>query len=202
MEGDDLESDQRLRWEKKLVDRTLTGDERAFGELYRAYAPMIFARVLLPRLSNRIAAEDALAETFRAAFERLHQFEPRGVSIYFWIARVAVNKAMDMHRVRERTSRALSSFETLLEPLLPKPESPDARLEARADAQTLRDRVAEVMERLNPRYREAITLRFLEDRSREACAEALEVKIGTFDVVILRALRAFRREWERTLDET
>jgi len=49
---------------------------------------------------------------------------------------------------------------------------------------------------MNPRYKRAIELRFLEERTRQECADVLEVKLGTFDVVLLRALRAFRKEWE------
>lgn len=199
MQGEDLKSEARLSWETSLLDRTLKGDERAFGELYRAYAPMIFARVLMPRLGNRVAAEDALAETFRVAFERLHQFQTRGVSIYFWIVRIASNKAMDMHRVRERTNRALGSFEMLIEPLLDRPESPDAKLSAKVERADVEKHVAAILGRLNPRYRRAIELRFLEDRARQECADEMQVKIGTFDVVILRALRAFRREWQAAL---
>jgi RNA polymerase sigma-70 factor (ECF subfamily) len=51
------------------------------------------------------------------------------------------------------------------------------------------------MSGLNARYRRAIELRFVEEFSREECAAALDVKIGTFDVLLLRALRAFRKEW-------
>lgn len=197
MEGDERHGKERLRWERKLIRRTLQGDERAFGELYRAYADRIFRSVLVPKLGNRQAAEDALAETFRTAFERLETFESRDRSIFSWLARIAANKATDMHRVKQRTSRALTSFEQMLEPLRPIGEQPGAALEAEQELKVLRERIAEVMERLNPRYRRAIELRFMEEQSREACAAAMEVKIGTFDVVILRALRAFRREWDK-----
>lgn len=197
MEGDERHGKERLRWERKLIQRTLQGDERAFGELYRAYAGPIFARVLMPKLGNRQAAEDALAETFRTAFERLDRFESRDKSIFSWLARIASNKATDMHRVKQRTSRALTNFEQMLEPLRPSGLEPAAALEAEQELAVLRQRIAEVMERLNPRYRRAIELRFMEEKSREACAEAMEVKIGTFDVVVLRALRAFRKEWDK-----
>lgn len=200
VEGDERHGKERLRWERKLIRRTLEGDERAFGELYRAYARPIFAGVLLPKLGNRQAAEDALAETFRTAFERLDRFESRDKSIFSWLARIASNKATDMHRVKQRTSRALTSFEQMLEPLRPTGEQPAAALEAEQERTVLRGRIAEVMERLNPRYRRAIELRFMEEKSREDCAEAMEVKIGTFDVVVLRALRAFRKEWDRVRD--
>jgi len=51
------------------------------------------------------------------------------------------------------------------------------------------------MQHLNERYRFAIELRFVEELSREECAARLGVKLGTFDVLLLRALRAFRKEW-------
>ena len=62
-------------------------------------------------------------------------------------------------------------------------------------------RVESTLNRINPRYRRAIELRFFEDRGRTECADAMEVKIGTFDVLILRALRAFRRAWEEEHDD-
>ncbi|MEM9067950.1 MAG: RNA polymerase sigma factor [Myxococcota bacterium] len=198
MRSDDLQSDSRLRWEKDCVRRATQGDQRAFGELYHEYAPRIFARVLMPRLGNRTAAEDALSETFRTGLERLHQFQPKGVSIYFWFSRIAMNKATDMHRVRGRTHRALTSFHELLTPLRPDGDDPHKAVESGQELAQLKSSIETVMSRLNPRYRRAIELRFLEDRSRQDCADALEVKLGTFDVLILRALRAFKREWEKT----
>ncbi len=155
----------------------------------------------MPRLGDRSAAEDALSETFRTALERLHQFEPKGISVYFWLSRIAMNKATDMHRVRGRTQRTLTNFKDLIGPLSPASEDPGATFEAAQELGALRKRVDAVLGRLNPRYRRAIELRFLEDQPRQACADALEVKLGTFDVLILRALRAFRREWDRTRGE-
>lgn len=201
MRSDDLKSRARLRWERRCLQRAKGGDREAFAELYREYAPAIFARILMPRLGERSAAEDALAETFRTALERLHQFEPKGVSVYFWLARIAMNKATDMHRVRGRTHRALTNFQDLVAPLTPGSDDPATALEAAQELGDLRERVDDILGRLNPRYRRAIELRFLEDRPRQACADALKVKLGTFDVLILRALRAFRREWDRFLQQ-
>jgi RNA polymerase sigma-70 factor (ECF subfamily) len=195
--SDDLQSRERLRWEDELLRRARAGDRAAFGELYREYAPTLFARVLVPKLGNRSAAEDALAETFRTALERLHQYESRGVSFYFWLVRIAANKATDMHRVKQRTGRALSSLEDLLGPLATGPDAPQKQLEDAREIASLRARVASCLDALNPRYRQAIELRFFDERERQECADVLEVKLGTFDVLILRALRAFRKEWER-----
>jgi RNA polymerase sigma-70 factor (ECF subfamily) len=191
-----------LAWERARLTAARRGDRAAFAELYGRFAPELFRRVLMPRLGNRQAAEDALSEVFRTFLERMDRYEDQGKSVWYWLARVAVNKATDMHRVKGRTNRALVSFKSLLDPLAEGPSDPDAEVSGKVEKERLGDAVKETMERLNPRYRRAIELRFLEDRSRQDCAEALEVKLGTFDVLILRALRSFRKEWERSIGAT
>lgn len=198
---DELNDRERLRWEKRLLSRARAGEREAFAELYRAYAGLVFSRVLVPRLGNRAAAEDALSETFRTALERLGTYESHDVSVYFWFCRIAMNKATDMHRAKGTTGRALANFEALLGPLREDSVEPESALSERREIVSLRKAVTEVLGRMNPRYGEAIRLRFLEERSREDCAEALDVKLGTFDVLLLRALRAFRKEWTAMTEE-
>jgi RNA polymerase sigma-70 factor (ECF subfamily) len=195
----DLNQSGTRRWERKRVDRALSGDAAAFGEIYDAYAPRLYASVLFPLLGNASAAEDALSETFRVAFQKLGDFRPGEVSIYFWLSRIARNKALDMHRARKVTGRALTSFETLIAPLAPAPASPEDLLEGAVGQARLREAVQRTLQEINERYRLAIELRFLEDLPRETCAERLSVKLGTFDVLLLRALRAFRATWEQRL---
>ncbi len=194
-----LDTEERLRWERRCLERARRGDRQAFAELYQAYAGPLFGRVLMPRLANRQAAEDALSETFRTLLERIDRYEDQGKSVWYWLARVAVNKANDMHRVKGRTSRALASFESLLAPVRREIDDPGELVEDRAERERLGAAVQEVLGRINPRYRRAIELRFLSDKSRQECAEALDVKLGTFDVLILRALRSFRKEWEAAM---
>lgn len=198
---EDLNASELLRLERQLVSRALEGDKAAFAELYRTFAPKVFARVLMPKLGNREAAEDALSETFRTAFEKLDTFTDRGVSVYFWFARIAANKALDMHRAKGTTGRALANFEALVGPLSEGTPDPSELLDLRTDIVSVRGAVADVLANLNERYRRAIELRFVEELSREECAVALDVKIGTFDVLLLRALRAFRREWSERVGE-
>jgi RNA polymerase sigma factor (sigma-70 family) len=192
----DLNDSSRRRWEQECVTRVVQGDTQAFGEIYDAYSERIYRRVLFTLLGNAAAAEDALAETFRVAFQRLGSYRPGEVSIYYWLAAIARNKALDMHRARKVTGRALASFEALLEPLALTPESPEQLFEQESSRQRLGLAVQSTLSQINARYGQAIVLRFLEDQSREACAARLGVKVGTFDVLLLRALRAFRKRWE------
>jgi RNA polymerase sigma-70 factor (ECF subfamily) len=195
----ELNDTAQRSWERQCIDRALGGDTAAFGELYDAYAARVYERVLLPVLGNPAAAEDALGETFRIAFQKLADFEPGKVSIYYWLARIAKNKALDMHRAKKVSGRVLANFESLLEPLYTPNASPEELLEREVSRHAIGEAVQATLGELNERYRRAIELRFLQDLSRETCAEQLGVKLGTFDVLLLRALRAFRKSWEERM---
>ncbi len=184
--------DDRLEWEQACVARVLRGETRAFAELYEAFARRLYGRVLLPKLGNASAAEEALADTFHAALEQLHRWEARGGSLYGWLVRIAQNRAIDVHRERKRTGKALASFESMLGPL----QGPaDLPVERALDQPRLRALADEVLATLPERARRAIELRFFEERERADCAEILQVSLGNFDVILLRALRAFRTAW-------
>ena len=140
------------------------GDRAAFQRLYQVMAPPMYARILLPRLGDPAAAEEALADTFARAVERLDSYQDRGGSIWSWLVAIAANRALDMHRERARDGRALAGYQALLGPVL-------------ADAEAPRDEALDQV------------------KLRAAVAAALDVKVGTFDVLLLRALRAFRAAW-------
>jgi RNA polymerase sigma factor (sigma-70 family) len=171
------------------------GDGRAFDRLFQVYAQPLYRRILLPRLGDPATAEDALADTFRKAIERLDDYRDQGKGLWPYLATIALNQAHDVHRDRARQGRALASFAALLAPL---GDSAPSQEDGPALA-ALKGAIAQVLAAINPRYRRAIELRFLEERGREACARLLEVKLGTFDVLLLRALRAFRAQWQEII---
>jgi len=183
---------QWLEEERRCLGALRRGDRAAFGRLYQVMAPPLYARILLPRLSDPAAAEEALAETFARAVERLGSYEDRGGSIWSWLVAIALNQALDQHRARARAGRGMAGFAALLGPLVGDAAAPN---DEALDGEKLRAAVAAALARLNPRYRRALELRFFEERERADCAAALEIKLGTFDVVLLRALRAFRAAW-------
>ncbi len=190
------EADQEwLQRERAFIEGTRRGDREAFGALYRAHAPRLYRAVLLPRLGVRDAAEEALAETFRVALERIDTYVDRGGSIYGWLSTIAANLATDMHRKNARGERALTNLAALVPEWVAAPDRPDAAHDEAARMHALRTTTSVVLAQINPRYRKAIELRFIDARERVDCADAMELKLGTFDVLLLRALRAFRETW-------
>ena len=179
-----------LEEERAVIERLKKGDRAAFATLYGWYGESIYRQAVLPRLPNRELAEDCLRETFRTALEKVESFRIENRSIFFWLRRIAVNKAIDIHR-RHKRDQALAEAVNA-EPttdLSHQPPRPDRGLEV-ADAKR---QVDESLTKLNPRYAQALRLRLIEDQTREECAEQLGVTVGNFDVILHRACKAFRK---------
>ncbi len=89
--------------EEKQISQIIAAarqDPRTFGDLYLMYAQPVF-RYLYSRIGNIPEAEDATAQTFLAALERLPKYRHDG---YFasWLFSIARNKAMDYFRKRSK----------------------------------------------------------------------------------------------------
>lgn len=181
--------------DNELCARAQAGDREAFAQLYERYAGELYRKVLMPRCGRPELAEEALAETFRTVLHALARYEPHEAGPWPWLARVAASKVMDVHRAQQRKTRALANFTRLVAPLVPDTVPADEAQRGRERADVARA-VQAVLEALKPRYRRAIELRFFEELGREACAEAMHITLGNFDVTLLRALRAFKAEWE------
>src|SRR3954466_14376889 len=81
MTGDDAE----------LLDRLRAGDERAFGEIVRAWSPMLL-RVAGSFVTTHASAEECVQEAWLAVIRGLDGFEGRS-RLRTWVAGIVVNIA-------------------------------------------------------------------------------------------------------------
>lgn len=184
-----------LQREHRLIQRAQRGDLDALRPILEKYADPLYATVIMPRLGNTAAAEDVLRDTFLTAVTKLGSFQWQGRGIYGWLRQIAVNKAYDVHR-RTRRQRKLVDAIAAEAPVETAPETrPDAVLIASQERETSREKIDEALGAISERYRTAITLRLIEELSREECAARLDVTVGTFDVLLYRAVRAFRKHF-------
>lgn len=195
---EDWNAESQLAWERAVFSRIRRGDHDAFGLLYDVFAKRIVRHVLAPRLHGRAEIEDALAETFRRAFESRERYVPSDTSAYFWLARIAERIALDAHRSERRSGALLRLFarEERAHALDPGEAYVKKERETRERAH-----MDEALAAISPRYRAAIELRILEERPREECATRLGVRVATFDVLLLRAVRALTAALAEARDE-
>ncbi len=79
--------------ERAVIERLQAGDRTAFATLYGWYGERLYRQVIWPRVGSREAAEDVLRETFRIALEKIGSFTYDGKSVFFWLRRIAINRA-------------------------------------------------------------------------------------------------------------
>lgn len=181
--------------EQRLVEEAQRGNLDAMRPILERYAPPLYGTVILPRLGDTASAEEVLRDTLATAVEKIGRFTWQGKSIYPWLRQIAINKVYDVHRQSKR-SRKLADAMVHEIAVETDPEThADAQLMADQERRAHRERIETTMGELQDRYRVAIELRLVQELSREECARRLGVTIGTFDVLLFRAVRAFRKHF-------
>ncbi|MGI9621537.1 MAG: RNA polymerase sigma factor [Acidimicrobiales bacterium] len=177
--------------ERELVDAARV-DMDAFTDLYRHYLPRIYA-FAWRRTGDRQAAEDVCAATFESALRGIAAFKWKGTGIAPWLFKIAANETVNHHRREsrprsDRGQRAMAAMQS-------GPGGEDA-----FEAVDLGDHddLRAALDGLNPRYQQAIALRYLADLQPAEAARAMGLTKPALAVVLSRALKALRKELEST----
>jgi RNA polymerase sigma-70 factor (ECF subfamily) len=181
--------------EQRLVEEAQAGNLDAMRPLLERYAQPLYGTVILPRLGDAATAEDVLRDTLATAVEKIKKFTWQGKTIYPWLRQIAINKVFDVHRQSKRSRRLADAMAHEAQTETAPESHADAQLMADQERRAHRDRIDEAMTQLADRYRTAIELRLVQELSREECAKQLGITIGTFDVLLFRAVRAFRKQF-------
>jgi RNA polymerase sigma-70 factor, ECF subfamily len=92
--------------DEQIVERALTGDAEAFGEIVQRWERRIFA-LSFGMLGREEDARDATQETFLAAFRNLRAFRGEA-KVSSWLHRIAVNQCITrQRRAKVRNESAL-----------------------------------------------------------------------------------------------
>lgn len=153
-------------YERLLVVRSQTGDDRAFAELVERYHARLryFLRKLLGDLHT---AEDVLQNTWLDAFKSLGRLNDAG-AFPAWLYRIARDRAYRELRKRRQTPFPLEENAI-----------PNGALDAHDFAEEDVALVHEALDVLQSEHREVLVLRFLEEMSYEDIADVISCPLGT-----------------------
>ena len=175
----------------EVIGRARTGDAEAWGELYREYAPAIF-RFCRRALPTREDAEDATMDIFMKLKDKLVQYDQTR-SFTAWLYKVAANHCWDMLRRRKtRQDKETEDLENV--PL----EHPDPNQLDKLIQERTGEEVRRALDKLGPRARMALVMRYYSDMSYDEIADSLGVRRAFVGVVLLRA----RHELRQALGQT
>ncbi len=152
--------------------------------LYDRALPQVYG-YLMARCGDRTVAEDLTSETFLAVAAG-RQDAPLTVG---WLIGIARHKLVDHWRRQARQER-------LLEAVGGRSPDPDDPWEVELD----RWRAHEVLSRLAPQHRAALTLRYLDQLSVPEAAVVLDRGVAATEALLVRARREFRLVYEGSSD--
>jgi len=161
-----------------VASRFASGDPDAVRELYQRYGGLVFS-VAHKVLGDAALAEDAAQQTFVQAWRAAASYDPSR-SMAAWLAGIARNAAIDVHR-RERRHRteSLDAADQTLHSQPPSIEQLYAVWQVR-----------EAIEKLTDQDRELVRLQHFGELTHSEIADKLDIPIGT---VKSRSYRAHRR---------
>lgn len=183
--------------DEQIVQRALTGDAEAFGEIVLRWERRIFA-LTYGMLGREEDARDATQETFLAAFRNLRAFRGEA-KVSSWLHRIAVNQCITRkRRAKVRSEAALDDEEE-------KDASNFAVAVEYSPARVVEgsERIAAVRRALNGlpiELRQVVVMKEFEELTFREIAEVLDLPLSTVKSRLYTALRQLQMRLQKFSD--
>lgn len=177
------------KYDLQLVHKAIAGDQSAYAELLSRYRDPIYF-MLLKMVNNKSDADDLTIEAFGKAFKSIQQYTPN-YAFSTWLFKIATNNCIDFIRKKRETHISIDQpsedgeggqsvpASNLLSGVL----DPEENLIKEQNIQL----VKELVEKLKPRYRKLIELRYFQEYSYVEIADELNIPLGTVKAQLFRA---------------
>ncbi len=177
----------RAKEDIELVQKALAGDQKAYATLMLRYKDSIYF-LLLKMVHNEDDANDLTIEAFGKAFSNLSKYTPE-FAFSTWLYKIALNNSIDF--IRKKKVETLSLFE-----LKEGEQGESFRIDVQSSApdpeesyiKKQRNKLLRaVIEKISPKYRVLIELRYYDELSYEEIAEETGLPLGTVKAQLFRA---------------
>ena len=177
----------RAQEDYELVQRAISGNQRAYATLMNRYRSSIF-HMMLKMVNNREDADDLTLEAFGKAFNKLPSYAPR-YAFSTWLFKIAINNCIDY--IRKKRLHLLS-IDDPIEPNSDHDYSSNIRSGALDPEECFirkqrLDLMRQMLGKLSLKYRLMIELRFFEELSYDEIARELDIPLGTVKAQLFRA---------------
>lgn len=178
---------KELPKEDQTVDKAIKGDEQAFSVLYDTYVDSIY-RFIYVRVEDQQTAEDISSAVFMKAWEKLGEYQQRGLPFRAWLFRIARNAVIDHYRTRKEVAPLEAAVNAYDKESLSLAEGVAVKLEA--------DRILELMNQLTDDQRNVLTLKLVHGLDTEEVASTLGKRQGAVRALQMRGLQALTKLME------
>lgn len=163
------------------------GDQRAYAELMKRYRDSIFF-MLLKMTNDPDDADDLTIEAFGKAFRYIGQYSP-DFAFSTWLFKIASNNCIDFIRRKKKDMISIDKplrdeeQSAMSQSIASDSDDPEEAFMKDQKYELLR----EVVEKLKPRYRRLVEMRYFGEYSYEEIATELNLPLGTVKAQLFRA---------------
>ena len=167
--------------ETRLIARIVTGDLRAFEQLYRIYHPRL-SRFLINILRQPQLVEEALHDTLMVVWKRPERFN--GTSkVSTWIFAIAYRTAL---KARSRYDAPVEDLQAERRP------SPDVDPEQALGVGQMQQVLSTALDQLSADHRAVVDLTYFHEAGYREIAEIMDCPVGTVKTRMLHARRRLK----------
>jgi len=168
------------------IQAALGGDQRAYGHLMARYRDAIYFTIQ-KMVNNREDAEDLTIEAFSKAFNKLHNYNP-SFAFSTWLYRIAINGCIDFIRKKRLATISQDPEDSEYMHTMSGELSPEDLIVKQERILKIRT----VIERLSPRYRKLVEMRYLQELSYDEIVQKTGLPLGTVKAQLFRAKQLLR----------
>jgi RNA polymerase sigma-70 factor (ECF subfamily) len=173
--------------ELKLIELAQS-NVQAFSKLYDIYFPKIY-RYCLNRVGQKEIAEDITSQVFLKSIEIIKRFDTkRRLRLGPWLYAITHNLIIDSVRRR-------SFFKELDQDINLNLIEESSAIERDLDISVMQKQIINVLNIINPRYAQIISLKFYSELNTDEIAVLMDIKNSQVPVIFFRALKAFKEEF-------
>lgn len=174
--------------DRKLVERCLDRDPKAFEEILQKYKNRVFS-LIYRMVQNPSDAEDLAQESFLKAFQNLSSYDP-GRPFLSWLFKITHNTTLDFLRARKPEALSLHDEDHPIEIADPR-FSQEQMLEAAFQ----KEKLEKLLSSLPPLYREVLILKHQEGLNYLEIGQILQIPAATVKIRIFRARNLMKAKW-------
>lgn len=143
-------------------------------EVYERYHQAMYVTAL-KIVHNTMDAEDIMQESFLIAFNRIDQYKGEN-NFGGWLKQIIIRKSIQHHRDQKKELKLVEELKTKT------PDEPYGEVK-----NPIHQELLNALDELNPRYKNALSLMYLEGYDYEELTEVLQLSYGSCRTLISRA---------------
>lgn len=168
--------------DEELAKRSVS-DTAPFGELIERYEATLLRYVMRRSHATKEDAEDIVQNSFIKMYRNINDFDST-LKFSSWAYRITHNELIDWYR--KQKSRPQLVFGDKDEDIFASIAG-DMNIEKSAIEAETKKEIKDIIETLDTKYQEIISLRFFEDKSYDEIADILQIPPGTVAIRLSRA---------------